>query len=984
MSGPEATDRRDPFESLPFIAGRSREVEHLHGWIEQARDGFGGLVLLSGEAGIGKTTLCAAVTRDAAEAGMLTLSGGCYDLTTTPPYGPWTEALRTYPEFPEMPAVPEQLEAGSGMLGIDSQAALFELVGQFLSAVAVAWPTLIVLEDLHWADHASLDLLRYLSRTLSGLPILIVVTYRDGDLDQSDHLSSLLPVLIREGNVQRLPLQQLDRAAVLALVQREYRLSIDDELRLTEYLQRLAEGNPFFISELLFALAEQQLLAPVTGGWWLGDLKRAAIPPLVQQVIHRRLARLDHEARQLLELAAVIGYDAPLDLMPRLHDRSTRGLDASLQQLLDVRLLEVGLGQTTVRFRHAIVRQVVYQSTSLLRRQTLHREVAEALSTNQRPDAVIVANHFHAAGDERALVWSVTAVEESQRLFAVEAVIDECQRAIDLADRLRTDPPLALYRLRGHARDALGDFDGACLDFEFVLTEARERDDLRAEWQALVDLAVLWSARDYEQTQRYCQQAVELARTMDDQRPLGDSLNRLGNWYANAEDPANSIPLHHEALSIFEEMRDSRGMGNSLELLGMAYALLGDIPNSGRHMAQAIPILQRHDDLQALHSALINASIGSWGGWPWRVARFESNPVPRARVVAQQQEGLEIARDMNWRSGIAYGAGSTGLCHAGFGDLRRGLNYLREGLAEAESIGHQMWIAQINSLTGLLLLEILLPDHARPHLEIAVEVARAVGSSFFGTGSIGLLASALIQLGRLDEADVLLSPHIDRSAPLSMVSARLCWYACAELLLARERGSEALQTVDHLIASIPAGPGPVSPYLTWLRGEILVACGESTHAERQLKRSLGDAVLLGLPLIHWRILAAQCRLFWAQGRDAEAKTVGRDALMIVDQLADQLDDEEMREALLTNARKQIPAGASLRSAQVSLTDNAGLTRRELEVLRVVAEGLTDAEAGERLYIATRTVSQHLRSVYNKLGVNNRTAAVRVAFEQGIL
>ena len=452
-----------------FIAGRDAELEQLRSHLEAARGSEGSLVLLAGEAGIGKTTLGADLCREAAMAGVLVLDGGCYDLTTTPPYGPWVEVFRSYIPAEGLPELPDQLQVGGGMAGIDSQAALFELAGRFLRSAASIQPLLILLEDVHWADPASLDFLRYLSRTLLDCPILLIATYRDDEIARDHPLAQLLPALVREGRVHRLQLQRLDEGAVLAMVRERYRLSAEDESRLVEYLGRLAEGNPFFVHELLYTLEEQRVLSPTVGGWMLGDLRDAGVPSLIQQVIDGRLTRLDSVPRSLLELAAIIGYDAPLDLLSELYEGSTTELDAALQQLIDHRLLEVGAGQRSVRFNHALVRQSIYESISLLRRRALHRRMGELLASRSRPNPSDVANHLYTAQDERALEWLIRAAEQAQSLFAPAAVIVECDRASELAGQLDTDAPLALYRLRGLARESLGDFDGARADHETAL-----------------------------------------------------------------------------------------------------------------------------------------------------------------------------------------------------------------------------------------------------------------------------------------------------------------------------------------------------------------------------------------------------------------------------------------------------------------------------------------------------------------------------------
>jgi predicted ATPase len=206
------------------LVGRERELALLRETFDGALEGHGGLVLVGGEAGIGKTTLVQAFIAEAAEQGALVLTGGCYDLTVTPPYGPWLDIADRYPDDPSLPELPEVLKRGTGVGELTSQLALFEVARDFLTEVATVQPLVLVLEDLHWADPASLDLLRFLARQLDGHRLLIVVTYRDDEVGVDHHLYRLLPPLVRESNPMRLDLRRLERPDIATLVARQYRL----------------------------------------------------------------------------------------------------------------------------------------------------------------------------------------------------------------------------------------------------------------------------------------------------------------------------------------------------------------------------------------------------------------------------------------------------------------------------------------------------------------------------------------------------------------------------------------------------------------------------------------------------------------------------------------------------------------------------------------------------------------------------------------
>ena len=398
----------EPLASIPpgslwsALVGRDRERALLRERLAVALGGQGSLVLIGGEAGIGKTALAEALAFDARAEGALVLVGRCYDLTETPPYGPWLETFAGYAAARAalgLPRLPAALAPGGVARGLASQAALFEQVRAFLAAVAAEHPVVLLLDDLHWADPASLDLLRAVGRTLGGAPLLLLATYRGDELTRRHPLYPLLPALVREARVARLDLRPLDDAEVRALVAARCALPQHDEARLVAYLKRHAEGNPFYLGELLRTLEEERLLHPAAGGWALGDLARARVPPLLRQVIEGRLARLGEEAQRLLTIAAIIGQEAPLDLWAAVAGAAEEALLDVVERAAEAHVLAETPDGTRARFVHALIREALYEGLRPSRRRVWHRRAGEALLPLPSPDPDAVAYHLCQAGD---------------------------------------------------------------------------------------------------------------------------------------------------------------------------------------------------------------------------------------------------------------------------------------------------------------------------------------------------------------------------------------------------------------------------------------------------------------------------------------------------------------------------------------------------------------------------------------------------------
>ena len=302
-----------PFVDPPrALVGRDRELAMLRAALDAALAGHGGLVLIGGEAGIGKTVLAEVALDEARAAGALVLVGRCYDLAETPPYGPFLDLLRGYVPADDLPPAPFSSWRGTDPAG--SQAAFYDHVLAFFRAVAARRPLALLLDDLQWADGASLDLLRVLARALPAWPMLVLATYRADELDRRHPLAALLPLLERESPATHLALHPLGGAAIAALVGARYPLPAADAKRLSAYLAARSEGNALFVAQLLRALEERGILRRDGPGWTLGDVGDLGLPVPLRRVIETRLARLDEATRALLEVAAVLGQAVPLRL----------------------------------------------------------------------------------------------------------------------------------------------------------------------------------------------------------------------------------------------------------------------------------------------------------------------------------------------------------------------------------------------------------------------------------------------------------------------------------------------------------------------------------------------------------------------------------------------------------------------------------------------------------------------------------------------
>jgi hypothetical protein len=422
---------------VPVVVGREPEQAQLRAALDAMQTSRGGLVLLGGEAGVGKTTLTDWLTATAEDTGTVVVSGGCYDLTATPPYGPWVEIMRTWPGGEGMPDAPEALRDAAGLARVQSQTALFEIVLEFLTMASAVRPLLVVLEDLHWIDQASLDLLRFLARQFDDLRLLVVATYRSDELHRRHPLFAAIPALAHDAGALRIELQRLADDAILTLIRTRYALADPDALRLATFIYARAEGHGLYTRELLLALEEADVLAQAGSEWTLGDLSGTHMPGFVRQVIEERLTRLGDDAYRALTVAAVAGQQVALDLWSELADLDEEALLDLVDRAVEARVLLAAHDGLSVSFAHALIREALYDAMTPPRRRILHRRIADALLARPRPDPDAVAWHLQQASDSRAADWLIRAGERAQRSYAWPLA---AERFIAALPSLEADP----------------------------------------------------------------------------------------------------------------------------------------------------------------------------------------------------------------------------------------------------------------------------------------------------------------------------------------------------------------------------------------------------------------------------------------------------------------------------------------------------------------------------------------------------------------
>lgn len=445
----EPPDRPD---ASPLI-GRAAEVRTLRAVLGEALDGPGcRYVVIEGQPGIGKTSLAQELLRLARERGALTLTAATLEIGAAPAYGPWLQLVRAaeHAGAPLPPAMDRFLAGPDpALLGTSPAAvaaALADAVAEAAAGLARGRGLVVVLEDLQWADPASLDLFAGLGPRLGPVPVVLAATVRDLEVGRDGAVVDALARIAREPGSRRLTLQGLSRSESGRLLGRAVGGTVADDVVAAVHTR--SEGNPFFTTELARMLGEQGTLDAAS-------VRAASVPTGVRDVLHHRLARLPQATRALMEAAAVLGREADLELLTSMTGGAPDTCLDDLEPALLVRLLEMPpTAPGSVRFAHALVREALVDGMSPLRRARLHLRAADGIlaTAGQTDDtAEILAEHlWHAAavgGSARAATALEAAAQvalKRQALLSAESLLT---RAAGLHRGAGTEEGLAELRV---------------------------------------------------------------------------------------------------------------------------------------------------------------------------------------------------------------------------------------------------------------------------------------------------------------------------------------------------------------------------------------------------------------------------------------------------------------------------------------------------------------------------------------------------------
>ncbi|MET7692861.1 AAA family ATPase [Streptomyces sp. NPDC005483] len=881
------------------ILEREPELARLASAAREAADGAGSVVLVFGEAGIGKSSLVRALP-DHLPDGTRILVGECDDLATRRPLGPFRDLIGS---------VGGEL-AGAVAEGGDRHRVHEALLEELRGAV-------LVVEDVHWADEASLDALRFLVRRTERLPALLVLTYRDDELSREHPLRHLLGQVSRAPRVHRLPLARLSLDAVRTLSAGR----VDPA-----QVYAVTNGNPFFVSEIVAA-----------GG-------TGEVPPTVVDAVLARLRGLPGATVDALEQLAVVpsAVERPLvDALltggvlaapehggPLAAEVAAPAADRRRPLTDGVSVLAAaeqrGLLTVTperVAFRHELIRRAVADSLPAARRIGLDRAVLAALVARPGSDAARVVHHAAQAGDQDAIArYGPDAAKDASSAGAHREAA--AQLRLVLRERHRYAPAELADLLERYA----------------------------VESYTIADSAAAVAAQ---------REAVALRRALGDTLALGADLRWLSriHWWAGNADQAQEAA--REAVTVLEHAGDDRLLALAVSNTAQLRMLSERYAEAVEHGERAIALARKADDPAILAHALNNVGTARWrSGDPGGREQLEES-LDVALTAGEVEHACRSYANIIWTllDNLQYDEADAFLPpameladraeHLGF------LNYLHVELAMRRLAAADWGDAEKHAEYGM---HDFVPARC-PALTVLARVRIRCGRP----GADELLTEAWeIAVG---------TKELQRTGPVAVARAESAW------LRGDTKGLiEAAAPVHAQASRLPGAPYRAELGYWLSKAGHPVPPDDSGHpyalqARGQWHRAAARWQAAGCPYEHAAALA--------ESPDPARKL---EALAAFDALGAEPAARMLRAELRRLGVRHIPRGPLAATRE----NPAGLTERQLQVIRLLAEGLTNAEIAARLVVSVRTVDNHVRAVLDKLGAPGRRQAVVRAAELGLL
>jgi predicted ATPase/DNA-binding CsgD family transcriptional regulator len=969
------------------LVGRKHDLDTLWSQFEQTTSGRLHVTLVAGEPGIGKTRLLHEVAERAEQIGRLVLRGGASEAEGMPPYLPFLEALgesiRTAPReqlraqvdhvapilatiLPELPRQLGEMTPSYPLPPEQARLRLYEAVGLFLSNIAASNPLLLLLDDLHWADTATLDLLCHVAQHQAASRICILGAYRSDELASRPALERSILNLTRNRQLKILTLQPLREADMAELI--TCLLGVPPDHLLSQRLCKESEGNPFFLEEMLRAWQETGMLIVTPSQASVSPSLPASLPASINGLIRYRLARLPQEVLETLRPASILGRTFSGSFLAEIMGQDAVMVEEYLLPAVQAGILRYDPPERYT-FSHDTLREYLYNEVTPARKKRFHGFIGHLLEARlEQEDAqqlVQLAFHFAHSGDRaRGATYSQLAAAQAVRAAAPFEAMHYYRTALNLLDQ-QDQHRGALWMALGEAALTAGVEREAVQAFEAAQTWFTHHPDVIAAARAAYGLG---RARARLEEHAAAQAALEQALALLHEHECAEQVQILVEL---ATLLAVSRSLYTEGMAYGWQALELASQLGEGRLEAMANRVVGNLLVRGNDLPEGVPLLERAltlavtaDDLAEAAECCACLTMAYF--WSGQIHQMQQSLLRRIELAHRCQESYQLRHLYPWQAACAG-------CLGNFAEAERWLAHAETAIVSLTSPEPRAFLLQARSIQAVLYHDYAAAEEG---LTQAVVLFRQMGPGVlvWYLPVLGWVQSLLGKreeaLASLQESETLLASQ----EPGTILRGSVTLYL-AQMALLLEDGERIARYTTGLL---PFKGLYLDGLVDRILGDLFTFQAAWSEAQAYLDRAEEMArredLLPELAITQM----TQAQLALAQGGRGSvprARGLFEQALALFQEMGLQ------RQVLAVQTQmEQLPERSSARDTR---SFPAGLSSREVEVLRLVALGKSNRQIAEELVLSEKTVINHLTSVFNKTGTDNRAAATAFAIRHDL-
>jgi DNA-binding CsgD family transcriptional regulator len=980
--------------------GREHEMNEASLLWQRALSSQGQVILISGEPGVGKTRFVRELASMTASTRGGVITGECYSEGGAP-YAPLSQMIGDALEIADragislpdkalcdlLPILPSHLSHVTDPipgLNLDphaQQQRIFEGFVSLCSTISERAPLLLFIDDAHWADTGTLFLLRNLARRGRKLPLLIVMTYREAELETTPVLNEVLVDLNHERLATHFRLASLDRTETQELITSILAGEVTSDF--LDLIFQQTEGNPFYVEEVCKALIEAGQLSFEDGRWHYPAIAEIQIPQTVRAAIQARLQKLPESSQDVLRMAAILGGEFDFVTLQRAAGLDEEDLITALESALHAQLItevQTGkLGLPRFGFVHVLIPTTLRESIIHVRRQRLHRRAAEAIEAIHPDDLELLAYHYAQAGEpERAQDYFVRAGKRAEQTAPGDAT-RFYRAALELwaADEQAGRAEI-LARL-GNCLWVINEIQEAlkCFEAAYSLFASLNNRRMSGEMQRSIG-RMHWEQAERDLAEQHYRQALAILEDGPETPELARAISSISQMYMLM--PANDLAISwgERALAMAERLGAEDIVVESLNNIASGYNQQGNfetgLPIARECLKRALAAGLPMSACRANYNLVV--ALQRHCDFPEAREQLQQLLVYAGQVYAKNYYNLALWRLMwiewligHWSSALVY----------------------RSRMVESSNNIFNTWAKKIGGMIDLDLDRLVA---ARLELEETLPSALRAMDLQTTVTHLGQLARAYGALGLAAKTDATVKQiikHASSTEDYSEESIMPLLIACQQLvalclpdsvedarvcLSLLEKHTQRYRTSGAAAAFFEA------------RGYLTLAEGHPNDAVESFRQAAAEWETIDRVYDQARTERSLGQALKATGDPVGATAAYKRAFDIFESLAAQLDPDPqasfLHSPMVEDVRLAVADLSQPTRREKASPEFDTLTEREVEVLKLVAQGLKNAQIAEKLVVSPLTVNAHLRSIYHKLDVTTRTAAVHRATERSLI